>query len=245
MRLTQAPVTRHNDIVMEFQAVYLIVPFLIWGSHYLGLKLDLRSKQNIEMVQSLAAGLAVGYVFLYLIPEVTRHGYENEIETMSIALLGFVFFHIALKVVFKTTNTKRQHFLSDEIHLLAVSLYNFIITFTLIELIKVNQAQGLLLLFLIVTHTTLSELSHKELNKDENQRLKTPMIFLATILGALVPVFGLVDPLLRSVMFSFTSGAIIYISIREEIPEGRDGNPLLFIIGVFFLLTVFTVFTLG
>ncbi len=224
---------------------YFFVPLLIWGSHYVGTLLDIRSRRYVEIIQSLAAGLAVGYVFLYLIPDVTKHGYDTNTEMMSVALLGFVFFHTALKFVFKTTDEKRKHFLADEIHLSAVALYNFVITFTLIELIKIDMTEGLLLLFLITVHTSLSELSHHQMKKDQNQGMKVPLIFGATLLGAIAPVFGLVDELTRALIYSFAAGAIIYISIREEIPEGSSGNPVVFIIGTIFILAIFTLVSMS
>lgn len=215
--------------------ILFIIPLLLWGSHYAGLTFDVKSKRNIEILQSLAAGISIGYVFLILIPEVNRVGLEARVETMSLMLFGFVFFHSALKFVFKQKDLRRKEVLVDEIHLLAVSVYNFFITFSLIELIKNNTVEGLLLLFLITVHSTLSELSHHELHHHENRSLKTPTILLAAFAGALVPIFIQVDMLLRSVIFSFTAGAIIYISIREELPNGNKGKPFFFIIGAIFI----------
>lgn len=218
------------------QQLYLyIVPVVLFLSHYLGIKWDIKSKKNVEIVQSLAAGLSVGYVFLILLPEITRLGQETRIETMAVTLLGFVFFHALLKFVFRARNLKKRHFLLDEIHLLAVGIYHFVLTFSLTELFKNSLIEGFVLLFLIAIHNALSEISHHELHHEENKSLKTPTIFLTTMAGALVPAFGFVSPLMRVLMFSFTAGAIIYISIREELPEGKQGNPLFFMLGAFFL----------
>ncbi len=217
------------------QQLYLyIVPVILFLAHYLGVKWDIKSRKNIEIVQSIAAGLSVGYVFLILLPEISRLGQETRIETMAVTLLGFVFFHALLKFVFRARNLKKKHFLLDEIHLLAVGVYHFVLTFSLTELLKNNLVEGFVLLFLIAIHNALSEISYHELHHEENKSLKTPTIFLTTMAGALVPAFGFVSPLMRVLMFSFTAGAIIYIAIREELPEGKQGNPLFFILGALF-----------
>lgn len=216
-------------------AIYLLVPLLIWSSYYLGQILDIRTRRYVEMIQSLAAGLSIGYIFLVVLPEVIR--FEQQvlvdirIPAEAITLAGFVFFHTILKMVFRNKNKHKVHFLTDEVHLFAIALYHFIVSFSLIELMKVNGNQAFMLLLLIAVHTTLSELSYHELHHEEKRLFKAPVLFAASFLGALFPVFGMVNPLFRMVLFSFAAGAIIYISIREEIPEKNQGSPWAFIAG--------------
>ena len=214
---------------------YLLVPFLIWASYYLGQVLDVRTRRYVEVIQSFAAGLSIGYIFLVLLPEVIlfeqRVLADFPIPAIAITLVGFVFFHTILKMVFRSKNRNRVHFLTDEVHLFAIALYHFIVSFSLIELMKVSGNEAIVLLVLIAVHTTLSELSYHELHHEEKRLFKAPVLFIASFLGAVFPVLGLVNPIFRAVLFSFTAGAIIYISIREEIPEKNHGSPWFFILG--------------
>lgn len=214
---------------------YLLVPLLVWCAYYLGQILDIRTRRYVELIQSLAAGLSIGYIFLVLLPEVIlfeqRVLAEIQVPAIGITLLGFVFFHTMLKLVFRNKNKHKVHFLTDEVHLFAIALYHFIVSFSLIELMKVNGNQAFVLLLLIAVHTTLSELSYHELHHEEKRLFKAPVLFAASFLGALFPVMGVVNPVFRAILFSFTAGAIIYISIREEIPEKNQGNPWAFIFG--------------
>lgn len=222
--------------VLLENAVFLFVPVVLIVSYLFGDHHQLKKKTSLKNLRSFAAGVAVSYVFLILIPEANEMGEQYHIRTMLLMLMGFVFFHSLIKYAFKKKDHNVRIHLVDEIHLVVVATYNFVITFSLIELSKNNIVEGMFLLLLIALHAILSEMTHRELHHEENQYFKQLTIYTAIAFGAIMPVFGLVTQVLRAVIFAFTAGAMIYITIREELPNGPTGRPRYFLIGVIVLV---------
>lgn len=213
-----------------------LIPLSLAVAHYIGLKYDIRSKRNIQTFRSFAAGFSIGYVFLFLLPEVFRIREAAQHETLYIVLLGFMFFHFTHKYIYKVRGDSDKALLLDEIHLLTAALYFFLIAFLLVETTIVDTAKGLIITILLTVHTVLVDLSHTSLTTTHKVKYKLPIIITATFLGGLLPMFGLTNPTITTFLFSLTAGAIMYISIREEIPDEKQSNLSLFILGALLLI---------
>jgi zinc transporter ZupT len=210
----------------------LIIPISLSIAHYIGLHKTINNHQITKPLRSFTAGFSISYVFLILIPEVFRLQMVTTLNTFVFTVLGFASFHVLLKYIFRQRNSKRKVMLLDEIHLFASGLYSFLLAFSIVELSKVQVGQGIILVILIIIHTTLSEISHKEISKHRNQNVKTLVLIIATIVGGMLPLLNIATSELSAVLYALAAGAIIYITTREELPEDDSGKPILFMFGV-------------
>lgn len=220
-----------------------LIPLALAVSHYFGLICDFKDKSHFEALKSFAAGFSVAYVFLLLIPELSRSEHINgvNIETMSIVLIGFVAFHLSHKFVFKARDLRRKVTLLDEIHLVTAAIYNFLIAFSLVELVRMDLLRGLFVVAVIIMHTILSELTQAEMQHNITNKTKFVYIVAATLLGGTLGLFEALSMTASNIIFAFTAGAIIYIAIREEIPSDATGQPIYFVFGTLTLLATFSV----
>ncbi len=221
---------------------YLLgIPLLLSLAHYLGMRWDLHSKTRIHLLRSLTAGFSVGYVFLILLPEVNLLGTQLAVDPMVLVLAGFVFFHVAHKFIFLTRDKPHKVLLLDEIHIFTAGLYNFLITFSMVELITRNFFKGMIVFMLMLVHTVLVEISHAETSR-QSEHAKMVSLIIATFLGGMLAILGITNLSVTTFLFAVTVGAIIYIAIREEIPRDSATNPIYFILGSsIFILYYFAV----
>lgn len=223
---------------MQFIHLF-IIPVVLSLSHYLGHIFEVRKRTAIEYFQSIAAGFAIGYVFLILLPEIYTIELENGVNATMLTMMGFVLFHVSLKYIYQTTHTRKTALLVDEVHLITVGTYNFLISFSLAELGKVSFQETIVLLALISFHATLSEMSHSHPHINKINMLRLPIIFTATFVGGILGIFEIFNSNYTEIFFAITAGSVIYIAIREEIPQDSRGKPIFFVLGciLFFLVT--------
>lgn len=217
----------------------ITIPLVLSVAHYLGNRKDIQKKSNISLLQSFAAGFSIAYVFLLLIPEISILGQGVEYEAFYLTLLGFIFFHFSHRIFIKA-NKKEHTDLSDYLHLITLGVYNFLITFSLIEIIINNFIQGFLTLILVTAHAVLSEIAYTSQHREKISNLRLPFIYIFTALAGLISLLSATNLTLNYVLFALSAGAIIYISIREEIPPEKQSHPLYFLSGnMLFVLLIF------
>ena len=95
-------------------------------------------------------------------------------------------------------------------------------------------------------HIIFTDLEIYEINNVETNTTRKYILALSNFIGV---VFGLILDLLAFeftetfyILFSFTSGVILYTIVREVIPEKEKGQPIYFLIGfVGFTLVIFVI----
>jgi len=105
------------------------------------------------------------------------------------------------------------------------------------------------------SHIIFTDLEIYEKTDFNDNRIKKYLLASASIFGILLKLileiifpFNAFDLELFYVIYSFISGVILYIIVREIIPEKEKGNPLFFILGfvgyttIIFFIEVFTSF---
>lgn len=216
----------------------LLIPTALSIAHIIGFhQTHLRSKE-LEIIKSYSAGFSISYVFLILFPELTLLANGNSELIWTLLLIGFSLFHVSHKIIFRIKKSKRKKaILKDEVHLITAALYNFLVSFSLVQLFKIDPTRSLIVVLLIIVHTILSEISNSKPERNWVHKVKVPVIICATLIGGLLPNL---DPskFITASLFSFTAGSIIYISIREELPGESHGKAWVFVAGVTTFLVV-------
>lgn len=210
-----------------------IIPVLLSLTHFVGLHNRWVFARKKGSVRSFAAGFSIAYVFLFLLPELPVLASVNGIETFLLSLIGFSVFHISHKLIFnKPDLVWNKNIKLEELHLLTSVMYSFLVTFSLVEIAVNDLNRGILLSLVFVLHIGLIELSEPYKYKKLLIKVKTPLLILATMLGGLLPVISAVNVTFTAILFSLTTGAIIYTAIREELPTDAGGKPWFFMLGV-------------
>ncbi|MHA1150298.1 MAG: hypothetical protein ACTSR8_18885 [Promethearchaeota archaeon] len=140
----------------------------------------------------------------------------------------------------------------DSIHVFMNFIYHFLVGLILIYLLLVELIIALFFFFFAFFKALISKTSNDIIifpDAELNDEISKPSWFI--ILGSLATFFGIIFGIITQillplslellyVLFSFISGVILYIIVREVIPEKEKGEPYMFLLGVviFFALVL-------
>ncbi|MFX1391789.1 MAG: hypothetical protein ACFE9Z_17125 [Promethearchaeota archaeon] len=139
-------------------------------------------------------------------------------------------------------------------------IYHFLVGIILIGLLRIELIGGILffvyaLFRTVVTKRSEAHLIFTDLEIYEEQKFEEKPIIkyiscgsalTGIIIGLIINSFLPVNLELLFIFYSFISGVILYVIVREVIPEKEKGNPLKFLIGlvgfavVIIIINVFT-----
>ncbi|MFX0000325.1 MAG: hypothetical protein ACFE88_09420 [Candidatus Hermodarchaeota archaeon] len=125
-------------------------------------------------------------------------------------------------------------------------IYHFLVGLILVGLLRIELVGGILFFIYaffrtIVTKRSEAHLIFTDLEIYEEQQVEeNPVIkylscssaFAGIIIGLILISFLPVNFELLFIFYSFISGVILYVIVREVIPEKEKGNPLKFLIGL-------------
>lgn len=139
-------------------------------------------------------------------------------------------------------------------------IYHFLIGIILIGLLMIEFVGGILFFIFAFFRTIITKRSEAHLiftdleiyedpKYDEKSKIKGLLASSALtgiIVGAILKVVFSVNLELLFIFYSFISGVILYVIVREVVPEKEKGNPIKFIIGligftiIIILISLFT-----
>ncbi|MGB5913020.1 MAG: hypothetical protein WBH31_17650 [Promethearchaeia archaeon] len=132
-------------------------------------------------------------------------------------------------------------------------IYHFLVGIILVGLLSLNIIDGILFFIFawfrtIITNRSEAHIIFTDLDIYEKPEIDTKSIkkyLLATsaisgiIVGLIINIFIDLNTELLFIAFSFISGIILYVIVREVIPEKEKGEPLKFLIGMIgFIITI-------
>jgi len=138
----------------------------------------------------------------------------------------------------------------DRVHLWTTFAYHVIVGLILIQLFFIDVFAAILFFFFAFFKALISEPSHETIifsdipifNRIAHPKPVLIFFSLATLIGVLTGLILRVTATLSLevlyILFSFISGVILYVIVRETIPEKEKGNAFYFLLGatVFFIL---------
>jgi len=190
---------------------------------------------------SFSSGIFISYIFLIVFPEifigVSLYGHNILVSMLS----GFVLFHLLEKYTYQHAKTKRR--LLDKIahlHVLGFFLDSFIVGFTLVFLWDFAPIYGWkaaipfipFFFHSLASSLTLQNIDDKLLASNVSKYVLSFSVFL----GALCATLFTFSTSHFYIIFSFLMGVLLYIVIRDTIPKGDKGKPVLFVIGIIITL---------
>ncbi len=221
----------------------LILAAILSLIHYFSEEISEKVKNFHEEIISFSAGLFITLIFIFLMPEFFS-GQESIGEMAFLLMLsGFVFFHIAEKYVYQHVKNKNK-MLKDlaEIHALGFFVDHFVLGITLA---LVFQSSNILFSFAVfvpmILHTLASSLSLTHIDKYfKKAPLLNISLSISPFLGVLFATLIQPDKQIYYAIFSLVIGALLYISIRDMLPEKREGKLVYFVLG--FILSILMIY---
>jgi zinc transporter ZupT len=191
-------------------------------------------KFHIQTI-SFSAGLFLGLIFLYLLPEFFK-GMDHIGEGIYFLMLaGFACMHLGEKYIYQHVKDRKEK-MQDlaSIHALGFFVNHFIVGITLFLAFRIEGSlSGFLIFMPLLLHAFSSSLSLNEIDKKLKSR------FLSWVVLPLSPMIGVAfayllnfSPYIYHLMFSFVLGTMLYIAVRDTLPRNELGKPIFFATGV-------------
>ena len=156
---------------------------------------------------------------------------------------------------------KIQHHINEDLskfRYLTDYIYHFLVGIILVGLLLINIVDGILFFIFawfrtIITNRSEVHIIFTDLDIYEKPEIDTRSIkkyLLATsaisgiLIGFIIKIFIDLNTELLFIAFSFISGIILYIIVREVIPEKEKGEPLKFLIGMIGFIIVIVILNL-
>jgi len=191
---------------------------------------------------SFAAGISIAYLFLHLLPETYEAADHIRGWVFVFLLAGFAVFHLIEKYIYQ--HAERERLVRDlkEIHSVSFFVYHFVVGVALAGKFEEGMLEGLLFLVPVAFHAGLSTASLSGIHGDIRERTSVRVLLsLSTLLGVVFAAFVRIPPALELSLVSFVAGVLLYIIVREFLPQKEKGEPAYFVFG----LLVFAVVNLA
>lgn len=196
--------------------------------HYISSKFSERLEKYHITLLSFSAGIFVTILFLDFFPRII-----NVENSFLLVLLGFVLFHVAEKYVYQH---KRKTEMSKTIGIMDVVGFfidGFLDGMILVLSFKISPQLGYILFPPLLLHRLSSAIPMTHIIEKMKNKLIEPLLSLSVVLGGLFAFVLNIKIGIANMVFAFLVGTLTYIIIRDMLPQGKAGNPLMFLIGVF------------
>jgi zinc transporter ZupT len=189
-------------------------------------------KHDRHKILSFAAGISITYLFLQFLPELYI-GVEVVNKVIFVyVLLGFILLHLREKYIYQHLESERLLYELKEAHSIAFFVYHFLLGIVVVQVIKINLVQGLLFYIPILLHAGVSNVALSELHYHIKEKFNVRLLLsLAPFSGVLVGLLVNISSFVHYMLLGFVAGALIYVIIRDILPEDRSGYVEYFIIG--------------
>ncbi len=233
---------------VDFESLAVIA---LWMTPFvLGSRLRLGASLGRRTWISVAAGISITYVFMDLLPQMSRMQElfssvaEDrplplpELRVYSSAMVGFIVFYVLENmVVFARAGRKpEEHEHSPGtywLHILGFATYCAIMGYLLHEEARQNVlALGLYSLALFVHFWVLDHALRAE-HGATYDRSGRWVIAGGIVLGWAIGLLDLSDDFILPTLLGFIGGGVVINSLKEELPGKGEGRPLPFVLGAF------------
>ena len=197
---------------------------------------------------SFAGGVAVGYIFLHILPELGSHadsfarglGMEPPIaETLAygVALLGLASFYGVERAVKISRARSRERGHGDQVEqsMLWLHIGSFSALNVLIGYLLLHREEGgwwaLALYFVAMSlHFVTNDFGMREDHAEAYDRTGRWIIAGAVLAGWVLGLLVTVPPVAIGFLFGFLAGGIVLNVLKEELPQERESRfgPFLF-----------------
>jgi zinc transporter ZupT len=200
---------------------------------------------------SLAGGVAVAYVFLHILPELSSHQLTLEThaatsriafleaEIYLVALAGLSSFYGLERYVRGSRAEVRACGQADEperrvfwLHIGSFAIYNALIGYLLVHREQPGVWSLVFYTVAMALHFVTNDYGLRHDYKQAYDREARWIIAAAVVVGWLLGLFVEVSEIGLALLFAFLAGGVILNVLKEELPEERKSRFLPFLSGV-------------
>jgi len=201
--------------------------------HFLGENINIPTGSRHFRIISFAAGISLGYLFLDLFPQTYNAAERLQESVFLFLLLGFSIVHVVEKYYYQHAQNEALQRKLKSVHTITFFLYYFLIGCVLLDLVQGETYQGILFILPVALHAGLMGASLAGVHGRFSSKLFEKIsISLATPLGVLFATVIPFTPIVHNMMISGIAGVMLYVFVREFLPEREDGQPLFLILGL-------------
>ncbi len=218
------------DIATRLAIAYAI---LIGVIHFLGGSIRPPESRARYRIISFAAGVSIAYLFLDLLPKTYEAATYLRQWVFVFLLIGFSIIHLSEKWIYQHHDGARLDTELKTAHSIAFFAYNFVVGIALLEKLRVSPLEGTLFLIPVALHAMLSTASMSNIHRAGTQSLLVKSLLSGSaIYGVLFGVAVKIPRVLDNILISLIAGVLLYIIVREFIPEKDKGQPAFFVAGL-------------
>jgi len=223
----------------DTQFVALVLSLLLGIIHFFSDKFKPEEGPKHYRIISFAAGISIAYLFLDLLPHTYEAAEFLQHWVFVFLLLGFAVLHLAEKYVYKHADQEHTPSYLTEIHFVSFFVYYFLVGIVVVERVHENTFEGVLFLFPIMIHAGLSSASLAQIHGRLRENIwRKIALSLSPILGVILAIFFSIPMVLNNILISLIAGALLYIMVKEFLPEKKEGQPFFFILGMVLFILV-------
>ena len=213
--------------------IIIIIAVIMGIIDFLGHRISGLAAGHRDSILSFSAGLLISLLFLILVPGVIAIG-TSEISFFFM-LIGFLLMHLFEKYIYKH-NMNKQELLEDlkVIHIIGFGLDNFLIGFIIASVVELDFIIVIELSIPLFLQMLTSSISLDSIDTRLNEKYaKYSKVILSVlpILGAILGVILEIEHLVTNYVLAFVLGLLLYMIIRDVLPQGKKGSQVLFISG--------------
>ena len=208
----------------------LILASVMGLTDYFGHRISGLAGKNRDNILSLSSGLLISLLFLILLPSLPLSD-GSEVIYLFI-LIGFLCMHFIEKFIYRHVTNKRK--LLEDLkmaHIVGFGLDNFLVGFIIATVAKTDVIIALELAIPFFLQMLTSSISLDSIDIQLNDRFSKILLSILPVFGAIVGILLELDGFLTQGILAFMLGILFYMIIRDVIPSGKRGHPVLFFIG--------------
>jgi zinc transporter ZupT len=214
---------------------------ILGALHYFSENLELAAEPKRFRIISFGAGISIAYLFLHLLPHTYEAAIHLEEWVFLFLLLGFALFHLSEKYVYQHIRQEKRAKELKEIHSIIFFVYHFTVGIVIADLFQAEILEGFLFVIPVALHVGVSTISLSKIHGEIRESVFIKVILsLSTLLGVVFALLIHIPDIVNNILVSFIAGVLLYIIVKEFLPEKEKGKPLFFIFG----LLLFCVFSI-
>jgi hypothetical protein len=221
----------------------IILSFAIAIAHYFSDRVCLACFKLRRHTISFSAGIAIAYVFVSLFPEFYRQARFVSPFIFTSVFLGFSVFYLVDKEIYQKIRHREVPKDIELAHGYGLTIYYFVVGIALVNFFNTSFREGLLFFIPVFIYAGLSTMAAHGIHgmHAPPYRVLAPLHFiqaLGVIAGTLVALMVNIPGFLLLYLTGLIVGILTYIVVRDMLPKGKQGEPLLFIIGSIIYLSL-------
>lgn len=208
----------------------IIIASIMGITDYFGHRISGLAGKNRDNILSISSGLLIALLFLILFPSLNYNDGNGII--FFFLLIGFLCMHFIEKILYKRVKNKQKLLEDLKIaHIVGFGLDNFLVGFIIATLAKTDIIIALELSIPFFFQMLTSSISLDSIDVRLKSRFSKILLSILPLMGAIIGILMELDDFLTQTVLAFTLGILLYMVVRDVIPQGKRGSPLLFFIG--------------